>query len=105
LFKGYRYIDRDAGRGWDRELKEPIYESHRCNCGGDENGQEWARVMSRQVVSLGRATVKDAFNSRKPIHQTPAIPCSPAFFVEINENMAAIPNVGEVQYSVVAPDR
>jgi hypothetical protein len=28
--------------------------------GGDDNGQDWARVMS-ELVSLGRVTVKDTF--------------------------------------------
>jgi hypothetical protein len=44
--KGYKHIDRDIRRGWDRELKGP-------RCEGDDNGQDWARVMSGQMVSFG----------------------------------------------------
>jgi hypothetical protein len=36
-------------------------EGHRCDCGGDDNGKEWARVMGGRLVSLGRVTVKDTF--------------------------------------------
>jgi len=46
LSKKYKHIDREVRRGWDRELKERMCEGHRCDCGGDDNGQEWARVMS-----------------------------------------------------------
>ena len=53
LSKGYKHIDRDARRGWDHKLKERMYEGHRCDCKGDDNGKEWARVMSGQLVSLG----------------------------------------------------
>jgi hypothetical protein len=57
--KGYKHIDPDARLGWDRELKERM-KGHRCDCGGDDNGQNWTRVMS-ELVSLGRVTVKDTF--------------------------------------------
>jgi len=53
LSKGYKHIDRDARQVWDRRLKERVYEGHRLDCGGDDNGQGWARLMSGQVVRLG----------------------------------------------------
>ena len=52
LSKRYKYIDRDARRGWDRELKEPACAGHRRDRGGDDTEQEWARVMSGQLLSL-----------------------------------------------------